>query len=128
MTSISSIALSGLRAATARVGVSADNVVNVRTGRPVEVEGETPEGVYEPKKVEQIPLEHGGVRVAINSVTPSTLLLADLDSPTGVAEYPNVDLTQEVVNQRLAVRDFKAALAVIEAEDEMFQAVLDIKT
>ncbi len=92
MSSIASIALSGLQAAAKRIAVSADNVVNMRTSRPVEVEGVTPDGVYQPKSVEQIPLQGGGVRVAINDVKNSALIFADADSPTGLAAYPDVDL------------------------------------
>ncbi len=128
MSSIASIALSGLQAAAKRIAVSADNVVNARTSRPVEIEGETPEGVYQPKSVEQIPLQGGGVRVALSNVNRSALIFADADSPTGLAAYPDVDLAAEIVNQRLALHDYRAAIRILETENEMFDALLDIKT
>ena len=128
MSSIASIALSGLQAAAKRVAVSADNLVNARTSRPVEVEGETPEGVFEPQEVVQTALEHGGVRAEVRSATPSTFIVADADSPTGTAAFPNVDLATEIVNQRLAVRDYEAAIRVLETEDERFDALRDIKS
>ena len=128
MSSIASIAISGLQAAAKRVAVSADNVANARTARPVEVEGETPEGVFEPQEVVQTALEHGGVRADVRAVNPATLVVADADSPTGTAAFPNVDLATEIVNQRLAVQDYKAAIRLLEVEDEMFDALLDIKS
>ncbi len=128
MSSIASIALSGLQAAVKRVAVSADNLVNARTGRPVEVEGTTPKGVFEPREVVQISLENGGVRAEVRPVTPATQLVGDADSPTGAAAFPNVDLATEIVNQRLAVRDYKASIRILETENEMFDALLDIKS
>ncbi len=128
MSSIASIALSGLQAAAKRVAVSADNLVNARTGRPVEVEGTTPEGVFEPQDVVQISLENGGVRADVRPRTPATVLVGDADSPTGTAAFPNVDLATEIVNQRLAVRDYKASIRMLETENEMFDALLDIKS
>lgn len=128
MSTIGQIALSGMQAAARRIAVSAENVVNARTSRAVEVEGETPEGVYEPRRVVQIPLEGGGVRVALTTVNPSTLVFADFDSPTGLVAVPNVDLARELVEQKLALRDYKSSLAALEAEAEMMDALLDIKS
>ncbi len=128
MSIIGSIALSGLHAAATRIAVSADNTVNVRSGRAFAVEGQTQAGVYEPKRVVQIPLMHGGVRVALNSVPPSALFFADPDSPTGLAAFPDVDLGAELVGRRLAMRDFQAALVVIETEGEMEEVLLDLDT
>ena len=121
-----SISLSGLHVAATRIAVSADNTVNVRTGRPVEIEGQAPEGVYQPKRVVQIPLERGGVRVALNAVPPSALFFADPGSPTGLSAFPDVDLGAELIERRLAILDFKAALVVIEVEGEMEEVLLDL--
>lgn len=128
MNGITSILLSGLQAAARRFAVSADNVVNIRTSRPVVTEGETPEGVFKPRRVVQIPLEGGGVQAKLQSVEPSTLTFADPDSPTGLAAFPNVSLEREIVDQRVAVSTYKAALAALRAKDEMDDALLDLES
>ncbi len=114
----------GLHAAATRIAVSADNTANVRGD--CSVAGQTPSGVYQPKRVVRIPLRHGGVRVALNSVPASALFFADPDSPTGLAGFPDMDLGAELVERRAAMRDFQAALVVVETEGEMEEVLLDL--
>jgi len=40
---------------------------------------------------------------------------------------PNVDLAQEVAQQKIATYDFKANLKVLEAQKKMDDSLLDIK-
>ncbi len=125
---IRSIALSGLQAASRRLAVAADNVANVRTSRQVETEGVTPEGVFQPQRVVQVSLEGGGVRAVEKPVDPATYLVPDINSPTGLAEFPNVDLAASLVDARLASISYKANLSILETLDEMEDALFDIKT
>lgn len=122
----SSISLSGLHVAATRIAVSAGNTINARSGRAFEVEGRMQAGVHEPMRVVRIPLRHGGVRVALNSVPPSVLFFADPDSPTGLAAFPDMDLGAALVERRAAMRDFQAALVVVETEGEMEEVLLDL--
>jgi len=129
MSVIGSIALSGLQAAAKRLAVSADNVVNLHTSRPVDSpDAPAPEEVYRPQRIEQIPLEDGGVRAVRRPVEPSTLVLVDPSSPTGLAAFPNVDLESEIVDQRIAATTYKASLAVLRTDKELEDALLDIKS
>ncbi len=128
MSAVYGIAVSGLQATARRLAVSADNVVNAQTSRPVETEGVTPAGVFQPQRVQQTSLPNGGVRAVVQPVNPATRLVADLASPTGVAAYPNVDLAAEIVEQRLAATSYKAILRVIEVQAELDDVLLDLKT
>jgi len=110
---VTSIALSGLNAAQQRVANSANNIVNARTPN------------YTPTDVVQSPLNSGGVRADVIERSP-----ASFEVPNGQGEtenLPNVSLEQEVVNSVTAAYDFKANIKVLQTQQELDKALLDIQ-
>ncbi len=127
MSSTFDIAVSGLRAATVRLSVAAENIVNARSSAPVEPEGEVPEEVFRPQRVEQRSRAEGGVVAERRPVEPATITERDATSPTGFSAVPNVDFGREMVELRIAAQSFKASVEAIRAQMEMDDALLDIK-
>lgn len=121
------IAVSGLRAATVRLSVAAENIVNARSSAPVEPEGEVPEEVYRPQRVEQRSRAEGGVSAERRPVEPATITARDATSPTGYSAVPNVDYGRELVDLRIAAQSFKASVEALRAQIELDEALLDIK-
>lgn len=111
-------AVSGLRAASRRLEVSASNTVNAASED------------YVPGRVMQVALGTGGVRAETVPVSPATVPAYAPQSPAadadGLVRHPNVALDSEVVEQRLAQRAFEANLRTVRTADEMTRTVLDI--
>jgi flagellar basal-body rod protein FlgC len=111
-------AVSGLRAASKRLEVSASNTVNTQSEN------------YTPGRVVQTALASGGTRAEAVPVSPPTVPVYDPQSPTadadGIVQRPNVALESEMVEQMLAQRAFEANLRTIETADRMTKTVLDI--
>ncbi len=136
-------ALSGLMAETRRFAVSAYNVANLRSagadpaasaaaGRPASTTGAAP---YIPLRTLATTVAAeggGGVRTLAVPVTPPSVALFNPAYPAadgqGLVHLPNVSLEEELVTQMIAVRSFQANLAVLEAQDEMTGALLDLET
>lgn len=127
MNPVLSIALSGLTAATRRITVSANNVANALTSRPTTAGAPAPEGVFAAQEITQRSVSGGGVRADVRDRNPATVTGADPASPTGLSEFPNVDLVEEAVNQKIALANYKANAAVIRVQQEVDDALLDIK-
>ena len=127
MSSTFDIAVSGLQAATVRLSVAAENIVNARSSAPVEPEGEVPEEVFRPQRVEQRSRAEGGVVAERRPVEPATITERDATSPTGFSAVPNVDFGREMVELRIAAQSFKASVEAIRAQMELDEALLDIK-
>lgn len=104
MSSASSIALSGLTAASTRLDAHAQNVANLQS-----------EG-YAPVAVTQEALPQGG--------TVATVSREELASDAALAG--TVDLAKELVGQLTARRAYEANLATLRAADEAEQSVLDV--
>jgi flagellar basal-body rod protein FlgC len=135
MSSISTIALSGMNAATRRLQVSASNVANVAsTGALPNARGTVPAGAptaYAPLEVVQTANADGGTQTTVTTVTPSTTAVSDPQAPfanqDGLVAAPNVDLAQELINQMMASYSFAANAKVLTADDRMTKTLLDIK-
>ena len=133
MTSISTIALSGMNAATRRLEVSASNVANVEsTGTLPAAGGTVPAGAqqaYAPLRVVQTTNADGGTQTAVTTVNPAYVAMSDPQAPfanqNGLVAAPNVDLSQEMVNQMLASYSFAADARVLKADDRMNQTLID---
>ena len=128
MNPILSTALSGLQAATKRVAVSANNIANALTSRPTTPGAATPKGVFKAQEVTQRSVDGGGVATDVRDKEPATVTGADPSSPTGLSAFPNVDFVEEAVNQTVAVASYRASAAVIRTQQELDDALLDIKT
>lgn len=123
--------VSGLTAAATRVGVTANNVANVKTvGTP---DAENPDdAVYQAQDVQQSSVEpSGGTRAQVVDRQPQGGLLAyDPNSPLangeGLVEAPNVDLGREITDLIQAESAYKANLKTLQTAEELEREVTDI--
>jgi flagellar basal-body rod protein FlgC len=136
MSSILTIAVSGISAASERLQDSANNVANA------ESDGPTPEAsaaiqaqyppAYTPKQVHQVPLADGGTEAVTTNVQPSTVLAYDPTAPyadtDGEVAKPNVDLTTEAYQQLTARYDFVMNAYVMRIYSRMQKTLVDIQT
>lgn len=135
MSSISTIALSGMNAAARRLEVSASNVANAAsTGALPNADGTLPAGApsaYAPLEVVQTANADGSTQTSVTTVKPSTIAVSDPQAPfanqNGLVAAPNVDLSRELVSQMMASYSFAANAKVMAADNRMTRTLLDIK-
>jgi flagellar basal-body rod protein FlgC len=135
MSSISTIAVTGMNAAARRLEVSASNVANVSsTGALPNADGTVPAGApraYAPLELVQTESAGGGTQTTVTTATPSTTAVSDPQAPfanrNGLVAAPNVDLAQELIGQMIASYSFAANAKVMTADDRMTRALLDIR-
>ncbi len=132
MSIASSIALSGLRAATLRLQVSANNVANAYSAGPLPGSpgsGSYPDA-YVPERINQVDQAGGGVRAMVGAVSPATVTVSDPSAPyadsNGMVAMPNVDFTSEIVQQLMARVAFAANAKVLKADAQMTSSLFDI--
>ncbi len=127
-------AVSGLRAQSRRLAVSADNVANLSSlGVHPDPELAKQEG-FAPQRTVFSSLAlagvGGGVAASTAPITPASFLSYQPDhpdaDPDGMVPLPNVSLEQEVVEQIQALRLFQANVKTIQVQDQMLGALLDI--
>ncbi|MET0365146.1 MAG: flagellar basal body rod C-terminal domain-containing protein [Sphingobium sp.] len=120
--SITAIAITGLRASQMRLTASASNVANsAATGDAT--------SVYRPQRVTQSAAADGGTTARMVADGGTTLRYQPGSpgaDPRGMVTAPDIDLTQEAVDQMAAVQDFKANVKVIAAADAMTRSTLEI--
>ena len=134
MSSISTIALSGMNAAARRLEVSASNVANVMsTGALPNADGSLPAGApqaYAPLELVQTASAGGGNQTTVTTAKPSTIAVYDpqasFANQDGLVAAPNVDLSQELVGQMIASYSFAANAKVMKADDNMTRSLLNI--
>lgn len=126
-----SIGISGLKAAEKRLEISASNVANFRSTTSLQ-QGEVVNNPYQPGLVQQVSVPSGGTQAVVLPVEPATIPLFDPSNVAadaqGIVQYPNVDLTQEAVNQILAKHQYRANIQVIKTAEELLENVIDIIT
>jgi flagellar hook protein FlgE len=98
MNSISSIAISGMHAATTRLGVSAHNIANAVTP------------AFRRQEVLQQSQPGGGVSTQVTRATE-----------------PGHNLAADLVQQKVALYSFKASLRTVQVEHEMLGSLIDLK-
>lgn len=132
MSNVSSIALSGLSAASLRLRVSANNVANSLSSGPLPgsaASGNVPDA-YTPQRVDQSALANGGTTARVSNVSPATVTTYDPSAPyanaQGLVAQPNVDLASEIVQQLTAKISFAANAQLIKADHKMTASLLDI--
>ncbi len=128
MSSVFDIAVSGLRAHSRRLEVSADNIANVLSlGVHPDPALAKPEA-FTPQRAAFVSNAYGGVEAKAVPVTPPAYLSLQPSHPDadGLVPLPNVSLEQEMVNQIQALRMFEANVKVIQTQDRMLGALLDI--
>ncbi len=130
MSSVFDIAVSGLRAQSRRLEVSAGNIANVLSlGVHPDPALAKPEA-FTPQRAVFVSNAYGGVEAKAVPVTPPAYLSLQPNHPDadadGLVPLPNVSLEREMVNQILALRMFEANVKVIQTQDRMLGALLDI--
>lgn len=125
--------VSGLVAASTRLNVAAENIVNSQVKSTPQ--GTVPAGLifnagYTPQRVEQSTTASGGVRATIIPVSPSSLSVFDPKSPLanqqGNVAIPNVSLPTEIGEMTKASHTYKANALVLKTLDDTFKTLLKI--
>jgi flagellar hook protein FlgE len=98
MNALSSIALSGMRAATARMDVAGHNIANAATT------------AFHRQQVVQQSQPGGGVSTRLTQAT-----------------VPGSSLAADLVDQKVALYSFKANLRSVQVEHEMLGSLLDVR-
>ena len=132
MSSVSSIAVSGMAAASTRLQVSANNVANSLSSGPLPrsaAAGNFP-AAYRAQRVDQVDLAGGGTKATVSTLSPGTVPVFD---PTaayadsrGMVASPEVDLASEIVQQLMARLSFAANAHVVKTDAQMTKSFLDI--
>jgi len=122
-----SIALSGLNAASLRVGAAASNIANARTSGALAT-GDGP-AAYTPVDVVTTSQGDAGTNATLEDRTPATYTAYDPNASyanaDGLVAIPNVDEATEIVNLQQAALAYKANAAVIRVTDDMQHELLD---
>jgi flagellar basal-body rod protein FlgC len=132
MSTTSSIALSGLNAAALRLQVSASNVANVSSDGPLpgSANAAGSPAAYAALRVDQTATAGGGTGATVQAVSPSTVPkfepTASFADSNGLVASPNVDLTNEIVQQALARYVFTASAAVVRTDTEMAAKLFNV--
>ncbi len=130
MSSVFDIAVSGLRAQSRRLEVSADNIANVLSLGVHPDPALAKPAAFAPQRAAFVSKAYGGVEVKAVPVTPPAYLSLQPNHPDadadGLVPLPNVALEREMVEQILALRMFEANVKVIQTQDRMLGALLDI--
>ncbi len=125
MTSSFAISLSGLEAASTRLATASANIANAQSAG----EGDG-EGLYRPLRVEQTSAPGGGTSAAVVEVEPATVPVFAPHDPRagadGTVAFPNISLSQQFAELRLAKIVYQANLAALEVSDEMLGELFDL--
>jgi flagellar basal-body rod protein FlgC len=135
MSSILSIAASGLAAAATRLQVSAENVANAESDGPLPSAGAAAQAqysaVYVPQQVDQVATPGGGTSAVIVDVRPASVAAYVPTAPyadqNGEVASPNVDVGTEAIQQATAAYDFAMNAQVMRVYSQMMKTLLDIQ-
>lgn len=127
MNAVTSIALSGLNAATLRLFASASNIANMRsTGS---TDGGDPQP-FTPLVVHETSVAGGGVMASLAPSSRDALLAYDPQAPfantQGYVAAPNVDVVEEMLQMATARYGFAANLQVLRTNADMQDDLLRI--
>lgn len=125
------VSLSGLRAASTRIAVAADNIAN-QNSTSREENGRVVREPYVPRQVDQVSLSEGGTQALLRDRNPASVPIFDPDDPDadadGTVRAPNVNLETETVNLIAARSAYKANLNAIKIQADVLNSLLDIQT
>jgi flagellar basal-body rod protein FlgC len=121
-----------MNAASRSLEVSADNVANVfTTGALPAANGTVAAGApqaYQPLRLNQTASAGGGTQTSVTAA-PSYVATSDPQAPfanqDGLVAAPNVDISQELINQMIASYSFTANAAALKAGNQMAKTLLD---
>ena len=128
----STIAVSGLSAASLRLDVAASNIANSLSDGPLPgtPNQENFPSAYTPLRVDQSAIVGGGTRATVTKVSPATVSTFDPTAPfansDGMVASPNADLAGEMIQLLIARYSFAANAAVIRTDAQMSAALLNI--
>ena len=132
VSSISAIAVSGMNAAARRLEVSASNVANVMTTGALPPTNGTVAGApqaYQALVLNETASANGGTQTSVTAAAPSYVAISDPQAPfanqDGLVAAPNVDISQEAINQMIASYSFTANAGILKALDHMTKTLLD---
>ncbi len=121
-----SASLSGLTAASKQVNASASNIANAGTVGAINP-SDGP-AAYQPVDVVQTTNNNGGVTSTYAGRDPASVVAYQPNSPyadsEGLVSAPNVDLTTEVVNLKLAEIAYKANLTALRVSQDLTEELL----
>jgi flagellar basal-body rod protein FlgC len=127
-TTIASIAVSGLQAASTRASGAASNIANRNTSGRVDEDG-TYDG-YSTLVTEQTARSGGGVSASLAPVDPSFVLAFDPSDPNanerGEVGIPAGSEVEDAVELQRAQHAYEANAAVLRTADEMSRSLLDM--
>jgi len=127
------ISLSGMRAAETRLSIAANNVVNVssagHTAKGAAEAGNNAQAPYKPVSASTTSVSGGGVVVNRISIDPASYSVFAPHNPLsdsdGMVAYPNVSLSEQLIEMKLASLSYKANVKVLEAQSELLGTLLD---
>ncbi len=147
MSSIVSIASSGVAAASLRLDVSARNVANISTTGALPAangsstttspaaggaSGSGAPSAYTPLQVSQVDAAGGGTSATVRPVSPAFVAAYDPTAPyadqNGLVAAPNVDLTNEIMQQVIARYTFAMNAQVAATGSQLTKALVDTLT
>jgi flagellar basal-body rod protein FlgC len=132
MSIASTIAISGLNAASLRLQVAAGNIANSLSAGPLPgtPNPESFPAAYTPLRVNQTDIAGGGTSADVSAVSPATVSTFDPTAPfansDGFVASPNVDLASQVIQLLIAHYNYAANARVIRADARMSAALLNI--
>jgi flagellar basal-body rod protein FlgC len=128
----STIAVSGMNAATLRLRVSASNVANTLSDGPLPDAanvGAYP-AAYNALQVDQTDTVGGGTNATVTTASPGTVPVYGPNAPyadsQGMVASPNVDLSSEIIQQLVASYTFAANAQVVRSDAQMTAALFNI--
>jgi flagellar basal-body rod protein FlgC len=132
MSIASTIAVSGLNAASLRLLVASINIANSLSDGPLPgvPNPENFPAAYTPLRVNQTDVVGGGTSATVSAISPATVPAFDPTAPfannDGFVASPNIDLANEVIQLLIARSNYAANAQVIRADAQMSAALLNI--
>jgi flagellar basal-body rod protein FlgC len=130
MTSVFSIAASGMMASQRRLEVAARNVANMSSTGPLDRAGAGgAAAAYAALRVEQVATSGGGTQAVVSTVSPGTVRAYAPDAPyadeNGMVAAPNVSLETEIMQAMMARYTFAANAVVLRTAADMQKTLVD---
>lgn len=120
--------LSGLLASVKHVDNSASNIANLQSTSVIK-DGQLINEPYTPNQIINVSQEGGGVSTVstpiINPTVPLYVPNSTLANEQGIVDYPNIDISTEMVNLIQAEHSYKSNINALESAQETLSSLLD---
>ena len=130
MSSISSIALSGMTAAQVSLQASASNLANMDDAAPLPGSGVAGPKPYAPIGVSQINVGSSGVQAQLSANPSGDSPAYDPSNPyadgSGMVSTPDIDVGAEVAGRQQALQQYRFSAAMLDVQKRMDQTTLDM--